>query len=227
MCQRIEEESLGLSHKLDEMIELLKSLPKETNEEDLAKYEYHEQQDLDFHNKGFKSQETPKESFRQQEHNDQVSEKDYYELDHKFEMAREGFKILRFMFGLDFKPHDKHIEIPMEVEPFDQAQLEDLGLNTCSHDLFLSSREVHSVDELEPQPLPTFLSLDANLGDKRGTNQLINPYSPDSFRMKLVDPLTIHTPPSPHVAYLHPKCILLLSPALDLKCRNTLFLCVK
>ncbi|GKC46150.1 hypothetical protein Tco_1063872 [Tanacetum coccineum] len=40
--------------------------------------------------------------------------------------------------------------IPMEVEPLDHTKLEDLGLNTCSHDLFLSSREIPSVDELEP-----------------------------------------------------------------------------
>ncbi|GJY88609.1 hypothetical protein Tco_0503237 [Tanacetum coccineum] len=98
-----------MSHKLDGMIEWIKSPPKETNEEDLAKHEYHEQQDLVFHNKGVKSQETPEESFRQQERNNQVSEIDSYESDHEFEMARKGFKILRFMFGLDSKTQDKHI----------------------------------------------------------------------------------------------------------------------
>ncbi|GKB31114.1 hypothetical protein Tco_0870515 [Tanacetum coccineum] len=48
------------------------------------------------------------------------------------------------------KEVDETIGILMEVEPFDHAKLEDLGLNTCSHDLFLSSREIPSVDELEP-----------------------------------------------------------------------------
>ncbi|GJU20140.1 hypothetical protein Tco_1153482 [Tanacetum coccineum] len=33
----------------------------------------------------------------------------------------------------------------------------------------------------------------------------IKPYSPDSFRTKVVDNLTSHTPPSPHVASSHPK----------------------
>ncbi|GJZ41691.1 hypothetical protein Tco_0588577 [Tanacetum coccineum] len=117
---------------------LHQQLPKETNEEDLAKHEYHERQDLVFKNKDFESQGTPEESFKQQEHRDQVSEKDFYELDHKFEMAKEGFEILR---------------------------------------------EVPGVDESEPQPLPNFPSLDANLGDKRGTDPPINPYSPSSFRM--------------------------------------------
>ncbi|GKA84625.1 hypothetical protein Tco_0806220 [Tanacetum coccineum] len=74
----------------------------------------------------------------------------------------------------------------IKVELFDQTQLEDLGLNTSSPDLFLSSREVLSVDESEPQPLPNFPSLDANLGDKRGTDPPINPYIPSSFRMKVV-----------------------------------------
>nr|GEY22810.1 hypothetical protein [Tanacetum cinerariifolium] len=68
-----------------------------------------------------------------------------------------------------------------------------------------SSKEVPSVYELEPQPLPNFLSLDVNREDKKGTDLPIKPYSPDSFRMKVVDNLTIHTPPSPHVAHFHLK----------------------
>ncbi|GKA24482.1 hypothetical protein Tco_0710515 [Tanacetum coccineum] len=98
---------------------------------------------------------------------------------------------------------EETIGIPMEVEPLDHMKLEDLGLNTNTHDLFLSSKGFPSVDEPEPQLLPNFSPLDVNLGDKRGTDPPINPYSPGSFRMKVVKPLTIHTPPSPHVAYLH------------------------
>nr|GEX47227.1 hypothetical protein [Tanacetum cinerariifolium] len=95
----------------------------------------------------------------------------------------------------------------MEVEPLDHTNLEDLCLNTCSHYLFLSSREILSVDEPEPQPLPNFPPLDVSLGDKRDPEPPINPHSSDSFRMKLVKPLNIHTPPSPHVASFHPKDI--------------------
>nr|GEW29128.1 hypothetical protein [Tanacetum cinerariifolium] len=76
--------------------------------------------------------------------------------------------------------------IPMEVEPLDHTRLEDLGLNTYSHDLFLSFREVPSVDEPEPQLLPNFLPLSVNLGDKRGTDPPINPYSLGDFKMKVV-----------------------------------------
>ncbi|GJS19254.1 hypothetical protein Tco_0447886 [Tanacetum coccineum] len=93
----------------------------------------------------------------------------------------------------------------MEVEPLDEPQLEDLGLNTCNHDIPLSSKEIPSVDEPEPQLLPNSSPLDAILGDKRGTNPPINPCSPGSFRKKVVDSLIIHTPPSPHVAYYHPS----------------------
>ncbi|GJX22903.1 hypothetical protein Tco_0227348 [Tanacetum coccineum] len=81
---------------------------------------------------------------------------------------------------------EETIGIPMEVEPLDHMKLEDLGLNTCSHDLFPSSREFPSVDEPEPQPLPNLSFLDVNLGDKRGTDPPINPYSQGSFRMKVI-----------------------------------------
>ncbi|GJZ14924.1 RNA-directed DNA polymerase, eukaryota, reverse transcriptase zinc-binding domain protein, partial [Tanacetum coccineum] len=43
---------------------------------------------------------------------------------------------------------------PIEVEPLDETQLEDLGLNICNHDIPLSNREVPSFDEPEPQPNP-------------------------------------------------------------------------
>ncbi|GJW13596.1 hypothetical protein Tco_0017729 [Tanacetum coccineum] len=103
------------------------------------------------------------------------------------------------------KEVDETLGTPIEVEPLDEKQLEDLGLNTCNHDISLSSREVSSFNELEPQLLPNFSPLDVNLRDKRGTDPPIKPHSPDSSRMKEVDTLTIHTPPSPHVASFHPK----------------------
>ncbi|GJT88237.1 hypothetical protein Tco_1069954 [Tanacetum coccineum] len=51
---------------------------------------------------------------------------------------------------------------PIEVEPLDQTQLEDIGVNTCNDDIPLSFREVPSFDELKPQPhpLPNCPSLD-------------------------------------------------------------------
>ncbi|GJV43489.1 hypothetical protein Tco_1428025 [Tanacetum coccineum] len=95
----------------------------------------------------------------------------------------------------------------MEVEPLDKTQLEDLGLNTCNHDIPLSSREVSSFDEPKPQPKPlaNFPTLDVSLGDERGPQPPIKPHSLDSFRMKVVDYLTTQTPHSPHVANSHPK----------------------
>ncbi|GKE45924.1 hypothetical protein Tco_1473208, partial [Tanacetum coccineum] len=82
---------------------------------------------------------------------------------------------------------DETIGISMEVEHLNHAKLEDLGLNTCSHDLSLSSREIPSIDEPEPQPqpLPNCLPLDVKLGDKREIDPPIKPHSPDSFRMKM------------------------------------------
>ncbi|GKD50864.1 hypothetical protein Tco_1279840, partial [Tanacetum coccineum] len=102
---------------------------------------------------------------------------------------------------------EETLGIPIEVEPLDETPLEDLGLNTCNHDIPLSSKEIPSIDEPEPQPqpLPNCLSLDVSLGEERGPEPPIKPHSPDSFRMKEVDRLTINTPPSPHVASSHPK----------------------
>ncbi|GJS29755.1 hypothetical protein Tco_0490375 [Tanacetum coccineum] len=99
------------------------------------------------------------------------------------------------------------IEILIEVEPLDKTPLEDLGLNTCNHDIPLSSREIPSFDKLEPQlkPLPNCPSLDISLGEERGPEPPIKPNSSDSFRMKIVDHLTIHTPPSSHVASFYPR----------------------
>nr|GEX08360.1 hypothetical protein [Tanacetum cinerariifolium] len=84
--------------------------------------------------------------------------------------------------------HPKEVEetigIPIEVEPLYHMKLEDLGLNSNTRDLFLSSKGFPSVNEPEPQILPNFSPLDVNFRDKRGTDPPINPYSPGSFRMK-------------------------------------------
>ncbi|GJW14439.1 hypothetical protein Tco_0018572 [Tanacetum coccineum] len=84
------------------------------------------------------------------------------------------------------KEVEETIRIPMEVEPLDHMKLEDLGLNTSTRDLFLSSKGFPSVDEPEPHFPPNFSPLDVNLGDKRGTDPPINPYSPGSFRRKVI-----------------------------------------
>ncbi|GJY62443.1 hypothetical protein Tco_0463100, partial [Tanacetum coccineum] len=98
------------------------------------------------------------------------------------------------------------IGIPIEVEPLDETTLKDLGLNTCNHDIPLSSREIPNFDEPEPQPQPffSFPSLEVYVGHERGLKPPIKPLSPDSFRMKEVESLTIHIPPLPHVTYYHP-----------------------
>ncbi|GJT00327.1 ribonuclease H-like domain-containing protein [Tanacetum coccineum] len=102
---------------------------------------------------------------------------------------------------------EENLGTPIEVEPLDKTQLEDLGLNTCNHDITLSFRDVPSFDEPEPQPqpLPNCPPLDVSLGNERGLKPPIKPHSPDSFRMKVLDNLTIHTPPSSLVASFHPK----------------------
>ncbi|GJT53932.1 hypothetical protein Tco_0988986 [Tanacetum coccineum] len=57
----------------------------------------------------------------------------------------------------------------------------------------------------QPQPLPNCPPLDISQGDKRGLEPPTKPHSPDSFRMKVVENLTIHTPSSSLVASSHPN----------------------
>jgi hypothetical protein len=84
---------------------------------------------------------------------------------------------------------EETIGTPIEVEPLDQTQLDEIGLNTCSHNLSLSSKEVLSFDEPEPQPnpLPNLPSLDESLRIEKGPDPPIKPYSPSSLGIKLVD----------------------------------------
>ncbi|GKC85657.1 hypothetical protein Tco_1141374 [Tanacetum coccineum] len=175
MHQTFKKSSLAMTHKLDDIIELPKSLPKKTTKEDL-------------------------------------------------ECEIVMVKIPRSMSFLgSTNTYDEHLgnvdkmkdevgnpcprSTPQFLPSFEEYTTPDVGLNSCSHDLFLSSREVPSVDEPEPQPqpLPNCSSLDRSLGDERCPKPPIKLHSPDSFRMKVVDHLTIHMPPSPHVASFYPK----------------------
>ncbi|GJR95530.1 hypothetical protein Tco_0267704 [Tanacetum coccineum] len=93
---------------------------------------------------------------------------------------------------------------PVEVEPLDQTKLQDVGLN--NHNIPISYKKVPLFDEPEPQPqpLPNCPSLDVSLGYERGPKPPIKSHGMDSLGLKVVDQLTIHIPPSPHVAYYHP-----------------------
>ncbi|GJS25627.1 hypothetical protein Tco_0454259 [Tanacetum coccineum] len=111
----------------------------------------------------------------------------------------------RVTYSIEVEKTLSSMEVPSFDEP--EPQLEDLGLNTCNHDLPLSSMEVPSFDEPEPQPqpLPNRPPLDVSLGNKRGLEPPIKPHSLDSFRLNVVEQLTIYIPPSPQMAYYHPS----------------------
>nr|GEV16792.1 hypothetical protein [Tanacetum cinerariifolium] len=102
------------------------------------------------------------------------------------------------------KEVEKTLKTLIEVETLNKTKLEEVGLN-CNHNTPFSSKEVPSLDRLEPQPLLNSSSLDVSLGDIIGPKPPIKTYRPDSFRMKVVDYLTTQTPPSPHIANSHPK----------------------
>ncbi|GKD13713.1 hypothetical protein Tco_1198120 [Tanacetum coccineum] len=99
---------------------------------------------------------------------------------------------------------EKTLGTPIEVEPLNKTKLEKIGLN-CNHNTPLSSRGVPSFDGPEPQPLLNNSFLDVSLRDVIGPEPPIKPHSPDSFRMKVVETLTIHTLPSPHATSFHPN----------------------
>nr|GEV44602.1 putative reverse transcriptase domain-containing protein [Tanacetum cinerariifolium] len=102
------------------------------------------------------------------------------------------------------KEVEKTLGTSIEVEPLNKTKLEEASLN-CNHNTPLSSREVPSFDKQEPQPqlLPNFLPLDTSLGTKSGLKPPIEPQSLDSYRIKVLDNLTIHTPPSSLVGSFH------------------------
>ncbi|GKD58081.1 hypothetical protein Tco_1295590 [Tanacetum coccineum] len=64
---------------------------------------------------------------------------------------------------------EENIGLPIKVEPLDETPLEDLTLNTCNHDIPLSSREIPSFDESkpQPQPFPSFPSLEFRFKEKK------------------------------------------------------------
>nr|GEU75788.1 hypothetical protein [Tanacetum cinerariifolium] len=99
---------------------------------------------------------------------------------------------------------EKTLGTLIEVEPLNETKLEEVGLN-CNQNTPLSSREVPSFDQPEPQPLLNSPSLDVSLRDVIGLEPPIKPHSLDSSRIKIVDYLTTQTPPSPHVVNSYPK----------------------
>ncbi|GJX93010.1 hypothetical protein Tco_0347596 [Tanacetum coccineum] len=193
MHQTFEKISLTMTHKLNDMIELPKSQPKRTYNEDLECEVVMVKMPKCM---SWLAYDEPIGDLNMMEDTvDNSSPKCNPQVLPSFEVYTPPMTYPEEV--------NETIEILMEVEPLDHMKLEDLGLNTCSHDLFPKCMEFPNIDEPEPQPLPNLPFLDVNLGYKRGTDPPINPYSSGSFRMKLVEPLTIHTPPSPHMAYLY------------------------
>nr|GEU80375.1 hypothetical protein [Tanacetum cinerariifolium] len=176
MNQTFEKSSLAMTHKLDDMIELPESQSKKTYKEDLecevvmvkipkfiSWLAYDEPiGDLDMID-------------------DKVDNPSPQHTPQVFPSFEVYIPLVTYSEEVDGT-----IGIPMEGEPLDHIKLKDLGLNTYNHDISLSSKEVPSFNEPEPQLLPNFSPSDVNLGDKRGTNPLIKPHSLDSFRIKVI-----------------------------------------
>ncbi|GJT91069.1 reverse transcriptase domain-containing protein [Tanacetum coccineum] len=178
--QTLKKSSIAMTRKLDDMIELPKSQPKRT------------------YNEGLKCEIVMVKMTKCMAWLDDepIGDLDMMEDKAKNPSPQSTPQVLP-SFEVYTPPvtHPKDVEetigIPMEVEPLNHMKLENLGLNTNTHDLFLSSKGFPSVDEPELQLLPNFSHLYVNLGDKRGTDPPINPYSLGSFRMKDAKPRLI------------------------------------
>ncbi|GJZ10974.1 hypothetical protein Tco_0545733 [Tanacetum coccineum] len=180
MHQTCEKSSLAMTHNLDDMIELPKSHPKKTYDEDLESEIVMVKMPSCISFLGCtNAYDEPIGNL------DKMGDKVENLSPQSTPQVLPSFE--EYTPPMTYPEEvEETLGTPLEVEPLDETQLEDLGLNTCKHGIPLSSRKVPSFDELEPQPqpLPNFLPLDVNLGDKRGTDPPIKPHSSDSFRMK-------------------------------------------
>ncbi|GJY61205.1 hypothetical protein Tco_0461862 [Tanacetum coccineum] len=173
--QTFEKSSIEMTHKLDDMIDLPKSQPKRTYNEDLECE--------------IVMVKMPKCLAWLDD--EPIGNLDIME-DKVDNLSPQSTPQLFLSLEVHIPPvtHLEEVEetigIPMKVEPLDHIKLEDLGLNTNTRDLFLSSKGFCSVDEPEPQFLPNFSPLDVNLVDKRGIDPPINPYSLGRFRIKVI-----------------------------------------
>nr|GEX60549.1 hypothetical protein [Tanacetum cinerariifolium] len=191
MHQTYKKSSLAMTHKLDVMIELTKSQSKKTYKEDLECE--------------IVMVKMPK-CMSWLAYDEPIVDLDVMEDKVDNSSPQRTSQVLpSFEVYIPPMTHPKEVDetigFPIEVVTLDHTKLEDLGLNTCNHDLSLSSSKAPSVDKPEPQPLPNFPSLSANLEDEKGPKPPIKPHSPCSFRMKIVEPLTIHTSSSPRVIF--------------------------
>ncbi|GJS44457.1 hypothetical protein Tco_0569500 [Tanacetum coccineum] len=131
MHQTFKKSSLAMTHKLDDMIELPKSQSKKTHKEDLE----YEVVMVKF----------PKCMSWLDAYDEPIGDLDMIEDKVDNPSPQSTPQVLpsheEYTPPVTYPEQiNETIGIPMEVEPSNQTQLEDLGLNTCSHNLFRSSR---------------------------------------------------------------------------------------
>nr|GEW97719.1 hypothetical protein [Tanacetum cinerariifolium] len=137
--QTFEKNPIAMTRKLDDMIELPKSQPKITYNEDLECEIVMVKMP-----KGMEWLD-----------DEPLGDLDMMEdkVDNPIPQSTPKF-LPSVMVHTPLMTHPKEVEetigIPMEVEPLEHMKLEYLGLNTNTHDLFLSSKGFPSVDEPEP-----------------------------------------------------------------------------
>ncbi|GJV67996.1 hypothetical protein Tco_1483505 [Tanacetum coccineum] len=119
------------------------------------------------------------ETFRKSDQMHQTIEKSLLAMTHKLDDMIELPKSQpKRIYNKDLECEIVMVKIPKCMAWLDDKPIGELDT--------MEDKGFPSVDELEPQLVPNFPPLDVNLGDKRGTNPPINPYSLGSFRMKVI-----------------------------------------
>ncbi|GJV00994.1 hypothetical protein Tco_1330264 [Tanacetum coccineum] len=167
MHQTFEKSSLAMTYKFDDMIELPESQPKETHKEDLEceMVMVRMPRCMSFLGSTDACDEHIGSLGMMNNEEGNTSPQSTSQILPLFE---------EYTLSLTYpKEVEETLGTPMEVEPLDHTKLEDVGLDTCNHDIPLSFREVPSFNGLkpQPQPLPNYPSLDV-IFDKEGPEVL-------------------------------------------------------
>ncbi|GJX01819.1 hypothetical protein Tco_0185732 [Tanacetum coccineum] len=174
MHQTYEKSSLAMTHKLDDMIELPKSQPKRTYSECKMvmvkvprmcppnSYDIHKMNiglpqltRLSLYGSASLSESCSLDMM-----NNKVDNPSLQNTPQVLPSFKEYTSPVTYPEEVE-----ESLGTPIEEEPLNQTKLEDVGLT--NHNIFLSSREIPSVDEPKPRLLPNCPALDATFDEEK------------------------------------------------------------
>nr|GEV07398.1 hypothetical protein [Tanacetum cinerariifolium] len=161
MHQTFDKSSLAMTHKLDAIIELTKSQPKKTCEEDLecemVMVGMHRCMSLLGSTNVYDEPIGNLDKVEEEVGN--LSPQSTPQVLPSFEEYTPPVTYP--------KEVEETLRTPIEEEPLNQTKLEDVGFDSYDYNLSLNSMEVPSVVKPEPQPLPSFPSIDVIFDEEK------------------------------------------------------------